>query len=58
MIIGNLETGANKRKNVLLKFRRIWVHLFLHLFYQKLIKLDYLEEPSVYQLRLYQDLII
>ena len=28
MIIDNLEARVNKRKNVLLKFRRIWVHLF------------------------------
>ena len=28
MFIGNLESRVNKRKNVLLKFRRIWVHLF------------------------------
>ena len=27
MVIGNLEARVNKRKNVLLKFRRIWVHL-------------------------------
>ena len=38
MIIGNLESMANKRKNVLLKFRRIWVHLFSILILSKLDK--------------------
>jgi len=38
MVIGNLEAGANKRKNVLLKFRRIWVHLFSILILSKLDK--------------------
>lgn len=38
MVIGNLEARANKRNNVLLKFRRIWVHLFSILFLSKLDK--------------------
>ena len=38
MVIGNLEARANKRKNVLLKFRRIWVHFFSILILSKLDK--------------------
>ena len=38
MVIGNLEARVNKRKNVLLKFRRIWVHLFSILILSKLDK--------------------
>ncbi len=38
MVIGDLEARANKRKNVLLKFRRIWVHLFSILIISKLDK--------------------
>ena len=38
MVIGNLEPRVNKRKNVLLKFRRIWVHLFSILILSKLDK--------------------
>ena len=53
MVIGNLEARANKRKNVLLKFRRIWVHFFLFLFYQNLIKLDYHKEPASHRLFIY-----
>ena len=38
MVIGNLEARANKRKNVLLKFCRIWVHLFSAAILSKLDK--------------------
>lgn len=38
MVIGNLEARVNKRKNVLLKFRRIWVHLLSILILSKLDK--------------------